>query len=108
MKYYNPGSIVLFAFILIVITACEPNTYQNPVIPGDFPDPSVIRVDDTYYAVGTSSEWGPHYPIYTRLTTKSYCSLLSLTRKDTEYSVSLALFTTSKGAHSINYLNKTN
>ena len=65
MKYYNPGSIVLFAFILIVITACEPNTYQNPVIPGDFPDPSVIRVDDTYYAVGTSSEWGPHYPIYT-------------------------------------------
>jgi xylan 1,4-beta-xylosidase len=41
------------------------NTYKNPVIAGDFADPSVIRVGDTYYAVGTSSEWGPAYPIYT-------------------------------------------
>ncbi|GAB3936530.1 glycoside hydrolase family 43 protein [Larkinella terrae] len=40
-------------------------TYRNPVIAGDFADPSVIRVGDTYYAVGTSSEWGPAYPIYT-------------------------------------------
>jgi xylan 1,4-beta-xylosidase len=41
------------------------STYKNPVIAGDFADPSVIRVGDTYYAVGTSSEWGPAYPIYT-------------------------------------------
>lgn len=40
------------------------NTYRNPVIAGDFADPSVIRVEDTYYAAGTSSEWGPAYPIY--------------------------------------------
>ncbi|WP_018620571.1 glycoside hydrolase family 43 protein [Spirosoma luteum] len=40
-------------------------TYTNPVIAGDFADPSVIRVNDTYFAVGTSSEWGPAYPIYT-------------------------------------------
>jgi beta-xylosidase len=40
-------------------------TYKNPVIAGDFADPSVIRVGDTYYAAGTSSEWGPAYPIYT-------------------------------------------
>lgn len=39
-------------------------TYRNPVIAGDFADPSVIRVGDNYYAVGTSSEWGPAYPIY--------------------------------------------
>lgn len=39
-------------------------TYRNPVIAGDFADPSVVRVGDTYYAVGTSSEWGPAYPIY--------------------------------------------
>ncbi|WP_097126723.1 glycoside hydrolase family 43 protein [Spirosoma fluviale] len=39
-------------------------TYRNPVIAGDFADPSVIRVGDTYYAVGTSSEWGPAFPIY--------------------------------------------
>lgn len=42
-----------------------PLTYQNPVIQGDFADPSIIRVGDTYYATGTSSEWAPHYPIYT-------------------------------------------
>lgn len=40
-------------------------TYRNPVIAGDFADPSVIRVGDTYYAAGTSSEWGPAFPIYT-------------------------------------------
>lgn len=42
-----------------------PVTYRNPVIAGDFADPSVIRVGDTYYAAGTSSEWGPAYPLYT-------------------------------------------
>lgn len=41
------------------------NTYRNPVIAGDFADPSIIRVGDTYYAAGTSSEWGPAFPIYT-------------------------------------------
>jgi beta-xylosidase len=40
------------------------NTYANPVVPGDFPDPSVIRVGSTYYASGTSSEWGPHFPLF--------------------------------------------
>ena len=39
-------------------------TYQNPVIPGDFADPSIIRVGDLYYAVGTSSEWAPYFPIF--------------------------------------------
>ncbi|GAB3431184.1 glycoside hydrolase family 43 protein [Niabella aquatica] len=37
--------------------------YQ-PVIHGDFADPSVIRVGNNYYATGTSSEWAPHYPLF--------------------------------------------
>jgi xylan 1,4-beta-xylosidase len=40
-------------------------TYTNPVIAGDFADPSLIRVGNTYIAVGTSSEWGPAFPMYT-------------------------------------------
>jgi hypothetical protein len=32
---------------------------EKPIIPGDFADPSIIRVGDTYYATGTSSEWAP-------------------------------------------------
>ena len=36
----------------------------NPVIPGDFADPTIIRFGNSYYAAGTSSEWAPHFPIY--------------------------------------------
>ncbi|MFO8002135.1 MAG: glycoside hydrolase family 43 protein, partial [Marinilabilia sp.] len=39
-------------------------SFSNPVIPGDFPDPTIIRVDDTYYAAGTSSDFGGNYPLY--------------------------------------------
>ncbi|MES2827780.1 MAG: glycoside hydrolase family 43 protein [Bacteroidota bacterium] len=38
---------------------------QKAVIAGDFADPSIIRKDKQYFAVGTSSEWAPHFPIYT-------------------------------------------
>ncbi|MFW5754664.1 MAG: glycoside hydrolase family 43 protein, partial [Marinilabiliaceae bacterium] len=38
--------------------------YGNPVVPGDIPDPTIIRVDDTYYAAGTSSDFGGNYPLY--------------------------------------------
>src|SRR4051812_1606466 len=37
--------------------------FQNPVRAGDFPDPSVIRVGNDYWATATSSEWAPHFPI---------------------------------------------
>jgi beta-xylosidase len=37
---------------------------QEAVIPGDFADPSVVRVGDTYYAAGTSSEWAPYFPLF--------------------------------------------
>lgn len=38
-------------------------SYTNPVLPGDFADPSVVRVGNDYYATATSSEWAPLYPI---------------------------------------------
>ena len=38
-------------------------SYQNPVIPGDHPDPSVIRVGADFWATSTSSEWGPQFPL---------------------------------------------
>ncbi len=40
------------------------NFYNNPVIPGDFPDPTIIRVGNMYYAAGTTSDFAPHYPLY--------------------------------------------
>ena len=38
-------------------------TYENPVIAGDHPDPSIIRVGRDYWATSTSSEWGPQFPL---------------------------------------------
>ena len=38
--------------------------FNNPVIRGDIPDPSVVLIEDTYYMTGTSSEWAPFYPFF--------------------------------------------
>ncbi len=71
----KPGLKNLTRLSLLALTLCgglsraaaqaPTTTYRNPVIAGDFCDPSVILVGDTYYATGTSSEWAPHYPLYT-------------------------------------------
>jgi xylan 1,4-beta-xylosidase len=37
--------------------------YTNPVIPGDHPDPSIIRVGDEYWATATTSQWAPVFPL---------------------------------------------
>ncbi len=36
----------------------------NPVLPGDRPDPSVIKIGDTYWATATSNEWAPLFPVF--------------------------------------------
>ena len=51
-------------FLLPFLLYSQEATYRNPVVAGDFPDPTVIRVGDTYYAAGTSSEWAPPYRLY--------------------------------------------
>jgi len=39
-------------------------TYQNPILPGFYPDPSVCRVGDTFYLVTSSFEYFPGVPIF--------------------------------------------
>ncbi|MDR2148774.1 MAG: glycoside hydrolase family 43 protein [Tannerella sp.] len=60
MKIYR----FLLIWIYVSISLSAQQTYRNPVIAGDFPDPSVIRVGDTYFAAATSSEWAPPYRLY--------------------------------------------
>ncbi|MFC4209771.1 family 43 glycosylhydrolase [Pedobacter lithocola] len=36
----------------------------NPALPGDNPDPSIIRVGKVYYASSTTNEWAPYFTIY--------------------------------------------
>ncbi|MFA5694857.1 MAG: glycoside hydrolase family 43 protein [Proteiniphilum sp.] len=38
--------------------------YQNPVIPGFHPDPSICKVEDSYYLVTSSFEYFPGVPIF--------------------------------------------
>jgi beta-xylosidase len=63
----NVRSKIFFFFVLLLLhtAPCRvtgqrlhsdngDGTYTNPVVPGDFPDPDVIRVGDTYYMVTTT------------------------------------------------------
>jgi xylan 1,4-beta-xylosidase len=36
---------------------------QTLVLPGDFPDPSVVKVADRYWATATTSNWAPAFPL---------------------------------------------
>ncbi|HWT03766.1 MAG TPA: family 43 glycosylhydrolase [Pyrinomonadaceae bacterium] len=54
--------------LLLSVFACagaggQTGTYTNPVIAGDFPDPSVIRTGRDYWATATTGDWAPHFPI---------------------------------------------
>ena len=39
-------------------------TYENPIIPGFYPDPSVCRVGEDYYLVNSSFEFFPGVPLW--------------------------------------------
>lgn len=57
--------LLLLASLLTFMGAgAQQATFRNPVIAGDMADPTVIRVGNTYYATGTSSEWAPYYPLF--------------------------------------------
>jgi beta-xylosidase len=48
-----------------MLTAPRGATYENPVIPGFHPDPSVVRVGEDFYLVTSSFEFFPGVPIFT-------------------------------------------
>ncbi len=39
-------------------------TYINPVLPGDHPDPTLLKVGDDFYHCGSSFHFNPYMPIY--------------------------------------------
>ncbi|HWR14646.1 MAG TPA: family 43 glycosylhydrolase [Terriglobales bacterium] len=56
--------VFLFMAVFSIAQATAPGpVYSNPVLGGDYPDPSIIRVGDDYWATATSSEWAPHFPL---------------------------------------------
>jgi xylan 1,4-beta-xylosidase len=52
----------LFSILIVLVFVLD--TRAQLVLPGDNPDPSVVKVGDTYWASATTSNWMPAYPIY--------------------------------------------
>ena len=40
------------------------HTYVNPVLPGDHPDPTLLRVGNDFYHCGSSFHFTPYLPVY--------------------------------------------
>jgi len=58
---------LLFALVGFLpggLAAGQAWTFQNPIIPGFHPDPSICRVGDDYYLVNSSFEFFPGVPIF--------------------------------------------
>jgi len=59
---------VAFACVMLALSssarAATAPTFTNPVIPGDHPDPTVMRDGGLFYASATSDSWAPIFPIF--------------------------------------------
>ena len=55
--------ICVYLWLIFLALNSSAQTYTNPVIAGDFPDPSVIRVGEDYYATATTGGWSPFFTI---------------------------------------------
>ena len=72
MKINHSSFIYIFSIILsFSITNAQndntentPKTFQNPILSGYHPDPSICRVGDDYYLVNSTFIWYPGIPIY--------------------------------------------
>jgi GH43 family beta-xylosidase len=47
----------------VLAGALAPAALANPVVPGDHPDPSLLRTAGGWYVTSTSGEWLPAFPI---------------------------------------------
>lgn len=56
-------TVLLLTFTQLVL-AQNNQTFQNPILKGFYPDPSVCRVGDDYYLVTSSFEYFPGVPIF--------------------------------------------
>ena len=50
--------------LLFTTTAFSQTNFQNPILPGYHPDPSICRVGEDYYLVNSTFEWFPGMPIH--------------------------------------------
>jgi beta-xylosidase len=59
------GTLVIAILVLAIapLGGAQAATLDNPVLPGDHPDPTIVRANGAYYASATSASWAPIFPI---------------------------------------------
>jgi beta-xylosidase len=59
------GLLTAFVFSLCVPASASAQAarYRNPVIGGDYPDPTIVRVGGDYWAATTTGGWAPHFAL---------------------------------------------
>ncbi|MDT4896979.1 MAG: xylan 1,4-beta-xylosidase [Acidobacteriota bacterium] len=57
------AALLLSLLLSAGAAAQSQSTYTNPVMAGDYPDPSVIRVRADFWALTTTGGWAPHFSI---------------------------------------------
>jgi len=55
---------LVIAGTVSVAAAQVDGTLINPIVPGDHPDPTIIRVGDTYWTASTAGNWAPQFALY--------------------------------------------
>ncbi len=60
----NEKLLTLFILFCSITVFSQDNSFTNPIIPGGHPDPSICKVDDTFYIVNSSFEYFPGLPIH--------------------------------------------
>jgi xylan 1,4-beta-xylosidase len=55
--------LVFLATILFQFQFSIAQTSGALVLPGDYPDPSVVKIGDNYWATATTSNWAPLFPL---------------------------------------------
>ncbi|WP_132054167.1 glycoside hydrolase family 43 protein [Pseudocnuella soli] len=56
--------ILLALFSTVFLSLHSQQTYQNPILAGFYPDPSITRAGDDYYIVNSSFAYFPGLPIF--------------------------------------------
>lgn len=64
LKFSNFLLAILLILGVTSSVIAQDRSFDNPVLAGDRPDPTVVKIGDYYYASATSNEWAPLFPIF--------------------------------------------
>ena len=73
-NYFRSFTFVILILVNVLITNAqkvndrsyynEVRTYVNPVLPGDHPDPTLLKIGNDFYHCGSSFHFTPHIQLW--------------------------------------------